>query len=283
MKSSWPISSKNRSSCWSAAARWWQRRRRSYVRSWNRRTAPARWPNMSWWRWQREWTYSLHRYKHRLIWWLRRHQRRNWLKRLPVCQNAGLLNQKRKLEADLSLLSGEVDEAVQESHSASEKAKKAITDVSPDLWPLTFVFPVIFGCFNLFCSQTNWDLESVPRSAHSATVSSPDRSDRLRRLPQISASDWRGVRVGFSGSYLNPARVCVSPGGSDGGGAEERAGLQLNAGEDEEEHGVHSKRYVRLMGGAGSTQTMPGNVSQMGNSNHCLAFISHTFSYFFTS
>ncbi|CAK6981996.1 myosin-7B-like [Scomber scombrus] len=45
-------------------------------------------------------------------------------------QNVGLLNQKRKLEADLSLLTGEVDEAVQESHSAEEKAKKAITDAS---------------------------------------------------------------------------------------------------------------------------------------------------------
>lgn len=47
-------------------------------------------------------------------------------------QNAGLVNQKRKLEADLSLLTGEVDEATQESRSAEEKAKKAITDVSPD-------------------------------------------------------------------------------------------------------------------------------------------------------
>lgn len=43
------------------------------------------------------------------------------------------MNQKKKLEADLALLTGEVDEAVQESRSADEKAKKAITDVSPDL------------------------------------------------------------------------------------------------------------------------------------------------------
>lgn len=50
-----------------------------------------------------------------------------------MLQNAGLVNQKRKLEADLSLLTGEVDEAVQESRSAEQKAKKAITDVSPDL------------------------------------------------------------------------------------------------------------------------------------------------------
>ncbi|XP_034551947.1 myosin-7B-like [Notolabrus celidotus] len=45
-------------------------------------------------------------------------------------QNAGLVNNKRKLEADVSLLSGEVDEAVLESRSAEEKAKKAITDAA---------------------------------------------------------------------------------------------------------------------------------------------------------
>ncbi|XP_053174096.1 myosin-7B-like [Scomber japonicus] len=45
-------------------------------------------------------------------------------------QYVGVLNQKRKLEADLSLLTGEVDEAVQESLSAEEKAKKAITDAA---------------------------------------------------------------------------------------------------------------------------------------------------------
>lgn len=47
------------------------------------------------------------------------------------------MNQKKKLEADLSVLTGEVDEAMQESRNAEEKAKKAITDVSPDPWPLT--------------------------------------------------------------------------------------------------------------------------------------------------
>lgn len=47
-------------------------------------------------------------------------------------QNTGLMNQKKKLEADLSVLTGEVDEAMQESHNAEEKAKKAINDVSPD-------------------------------------------------------------------------------------------------------------------------------------------------------
>lgn len=48
-------------------------------------------------------------------------------------QNTGLANHKRKLEADLSLLTGEVDEALLETRTAEEKAKKAITDVSPDL------------------------------------------------------------------------------------------------------------------------------------------------------
>ncbi|KAL4833514.1 hypothetical protein H8958_021956 [Nasalis larvatus] len=44
-------------------------------------------------------------------------------------QNTGLLNQKKKLEADLAQLSGEVEEAAQERREAEEKAKKAITDV----------------------------------------------------------------------------------------------------------------------------------------------------------
>lgn len=41
-----------------------------------------------------------------------------------------MLNQKKKLESDLSTLAGEVDEALQECRNAEEKAKKAITDVS---------------------------------------------------------------------------------------------------------------------------------------------------------
>uniref|UniRef100_A0A4W4FDA0 Myosin, heavy chain 7B, cardiac muscle, beta a n=1 Tax=Electrophorus electricus TaxID=8005 RepID=A0A4W4FDA0_ELEEL len=45
-------------------------------------------------------------------------------------QNTGLLNQKKKLESDLSMLSTEVDEAVQECRNAEEKAKKAITDAA---------------------------------------------------------------------------------------------------------------------------------------------------------
>ncbi|XP_029010914.1 myosin-7B-like [Betta splendens] len=49
---------------------------------------------------------------------------------LLTTQNAGLVNQKRKLEVDLSLLTGEVDEALQESRIAGDKAKKAITDAA---------------------------------------------------------------------------------------------------------------------------------------------------------
>ncbi|XP_076850417.1 myosin, heavy chain 7B, cardiac muscle, beta a isoform X2 [Brachyhypopomus gauderio] len=45
-------------------------------------------------------------------------------------QNTGLLNHKKKLESDLCLLSGEVEEAVQECRNAEEKAKKAITDAA---------------------------------------------------------------------------------------------------------------------------------------------------------
>lgn len=45
-------------------------------------------------------------------------------------QNASLLNSKRKLDADVSQLQGEVEDAVQEARNAEEKAKKAITDVT---------------------------------------------------------------------------------------------------------------------------------------------------------
>ncbi|TRZ01924.1 hypothetical protein DNTS_012380 [Danionella cerebrum] len=43
-------------------------------------------------------------------------------------QNTVMLNHKKKLESDLSTLSGEVDDAVTECRNAEEKAKKAITD-----------------------------------------------------------------------------------------------------------------------------------------------------------
>ena len=49
----------------------------------------------------------------------------------PNPQNTSLINQKKKMEADLSQLQTEVEEAVQECRNAEEKAKKAITDVSP--------------------------------------------------------------------------------------------------------------------------------------------------------
>lgn len=51
------------------------------------------------------------------------------MKVIALLQNTGLINQKKKLESDLSNLSNEVDDALQECRNAEEKAKKAITDV----------------------------------------------------------------------------------------------------------------------------------------------------------
>ncbi|KAF3814173.1 hypothetical protein GH733_017770, partial [Mirounga leonina] len=45
-------------------------------------------------------------------------------------QNTSLINQKKKMDADLSQLQSEVEEAVQECRNAEEKAKKAITDAA---------------------------------------------------------------------------------------------------------------------------------------------------------
>merc|ERR1712112_18930 len=45
-------------------------------------------------------------------------------------QNTSLLNTKKKLEADLIQVQGEVDDSVQEARNAEEKAKKAITDAA---------------------------------------------------------------------------------------------------------------------------------------------------------
>ncbi|NWH82554.1 MYH6 protein, partial [Piaya cayana] len=45
-------------------------------------------------------------------------------------QNTSLINQKKKMEADISQLQMEVEEAVQECRNAEEKAKKAITDAA---------------------------------------------------------------------------------------------------------------------------------------------------------
>ncbi|KAM9800738.1 myosin heavy chain, fast skeletal muscle isoform 1-T1 [Syngnathus typhle] len=45
-------------------------------------------------------------------------------------QNTSLINTKKKLDADLVQIQGEVEDAVQESRNAEEKAKKAITDAA---------------------------------------------------------------------------------------------------------------------------------------------------------
>uniref|UniRef100_A0A286Y5R3 Myosin-6 n=1 Tax=Cavia porcellus TaxID=10141 RepID=A0A286Y5R3_CAVPO len=45
-------------------------------------------------------------------------------------QNTSLINQKKKMESDLTQLQNEVEEAVQECRNAEEKAKKAITDAA---------------------------------------------------------------------------------------------------------------------------------------------------------
>ncbi|XP_061591641.1 myosin-7B-like [Cololabis saira] len=49
---------------------------------------------------------------------------------LLTVQNGCLVSQNKKLEADLSVLAGEVDDAIQESRGAEEKAKKAVTDAA---------------------------------------------------------------------------------------------------------------------------------------------------------
>ncbi|XP_053242256.1 myosin-15 isoform X2 [Podarcis raffonei] len=45
-------------------------------------------------------------------------------------QNTSLINQKKKLETDISQMQNEVEEAIQECRNAEEKAKKAITDAA---------------------------------------------------------------------------------------------------------------------------------------------------------
>ncbi|XP_077338569.1 myosin-15 [Lithobates pipiens] len=45
-------------------------------------------------------------------------------------QNTSLINQKKKLESDLSHMQSEVEEAIQECRNAEDKAKKAITDAA---------------------------------------------------------------------------------------------------------------------------------------------------------
>lgn len=58
---------------------------------------------------------------------------------LSKIQNTSLINTKKKLEADLVQIQGEVDDAVQEARNAEEKAKKAITDVSAYLYENTHI------------------------------------------------------------------------------------------------------------------------------------------------
>ncbi len=48
---------------------------------------------------------------------------------LSMLQNKSLLNTTKKLEADLVQIQSEVEDTVQETRNAEEKAKKAITDV----------------------------------------------------------------------------------------------------------------------------------------------------------
>lgn len=47
-----------------------------------------------------------------------------------IIKNTSLINQKKKLEGDISQMQNEAEESIQECRNAEEKAKKAITDVS---------------------------------------------------------------------------------------------------------------------------------------------------------
>lgn len=49
---------------------------------------------------------------------------------VPLLQNTGLLNTKKKLDADVTQLQAEVEESNQEACNAEEKAKKAVNDVN---------------------------------------------------------------------------------------------------------------------------------------------------------
>lgn len=57
-------------------------------------------------------------------------------------QNTSLLNTKKRLEVDISHLQNEVEDSIQEARNAEEKAKKAITDVSP----LACLSCVLYSC-----------------------------------------------------------------------------------------------------------------------------------------
>lgn len=66
-------------------------------------------------------------------------------------QNTSLLNSKRKLDADVTHLQSEVEDAIQEARNAEEKAKKAITDVNI----LFFTFKYFITALRLHCVTGN--------------------------------------------------------------------------------------------------------------------------------
>lgn len=70
-------------------------------------------------------------------------------------QNTSLLNSKRKLDADVTHLQSEVEDAIQEARNAEEKAKKAITDVNT----LFFTSKYIITALCLHCVIGNGESE----------------------------------------------------------------------------------------------------------------------------
>lgn len=69
-------------------------------------------------------------------------------------QNTGLVNQKRKLEAVLQNMNGEIEDLLQEKQVAEEKAKRAVNDVSiifysqcENVYTASYTFSIYFlGC-----------------------------------------------------------------------------------------------------------------------------------------
>ena len=62
---------------------------------------------------------------------MRKNSNQSQINGVQQCPSTLVLgNTKKKLEADLVQIQGEVDDTVQEARNAEEKAKKAITDVS---------------------------------------------------------------------------------------------------------------------------------------------------------
>ena len=71
------------------------------------------------------------------------------------------MNTKRKLEADLVQIQGEVEDAIQEARNAEEKAKKAITDVS---FVHVFKYPPVHAvvCFSETFQSLLWSRLHYP-------------------------------------------------------------------------------------------------------------------------